>query len=313
MERIVIGALLTLSVASGAAAQEGIMGRPAVVPVGEPVAADMSPEETLVRTAYAKFAYASEQNALYQLALEANTQHDLLAEAKGTAPKRSVTPEQRLAARQKLAAAQVSFKLNDFVIGYVADIRDRKASDLISPPIGEIFDAGPQTYGFSEGGQGLHLYGLHLRWGAPFVGEREDLNATIGELERFSTSERYASYSVTATFQGRSLGPYRALFVFGRDTKGNATVMPEDENTNDTALTWVLAQSLFPEALVRTRLRAYPVVAEWLNRHEKSCSQSSRDVCCDLTRLQCGPGSDDVAKGLSEPLPTPRKEDHAQR
>ena len=43
------------------------------MPVGKPlVVGDMTHEETVVRTAYAKFAYASEQDAMDQLAMEVN-------------------------------------------------------------------------------------------------------------------------------------------------------------------------------------------------------------------------------------------------
>jgi hypothetical protein len=51
---------------------QDMLGRQAVVPVGKPTAIGMTHEETIVRTAYTKFAYASEQGAIGELALEAS-------------------------------------------------------------------------------------------------------------------------------------------------------------------------------------------------------------------------------------------------
>ena len=108
---------------------------------------------------------------------------------------------------------------------------------------------------------------------------------------------------VTVTFQGKSCGPYKALFIFGHDGQGNEMIMPEDANTDSTALARVLAVHLFPDAFLRTRMRTYPVVADWINTHKKygaTCSRGQGDVCCDLVQLECGLGSDDVADGLRQ-------------
>lgn len=144
----------------------------------------------------------------------------------------------------------------------------------------------------------------------------EVLTATLGQVHEMEWHaqapttlwQSYASYSVTVTFQGTSRGPYKALFVFGKDTKGNEMVMPEDATTDSMALAEMLAVRLFPEPLVRTRLRTFPVVANWLSANQKvsaACSVGQGDICCDLIQLQCGPGQTDVADGLSKPLPGP--------
>jgi hypothetical protein len=298
MVRIVIGALLTLSVASGAAAQEAVMGRPAVVPVGEPAGADMTPEETLVRTAYAKFAYAAEQGVVYQLATE----------LEGSRPK----DRSGLSGEQRLLAAHVAFKLSDFVVGNLTDIIGRKAVDLVTPPGEEMLAADTPVFGFGRGEQPF-IYAVQPRWEPSRGVSPEVVDATLGELhEREWGSvpenpvwQRYASYSVSVTFQGKTQGPYKALFVFGHDPKGNAMVMPEDAITDSIALATVMTMHLFPSPFVSSRLRSYSVVADWVRSHQRSdstCSRGRRDVCCDLTRLQCGPGSDDVAEGLSMPV-----------
>jgi len=294
---------LVLLCLAAAARGQGILGRQAVVPTGKTAASDMTHEETVVRTAYAKFAYASELEVIGHLALEA-----------GGSP---VPVESRgLTSDQRLALAQVSFSLSDFAVGNLRDIINRKAIDLVPPPIGEMLSSVTPSYSYSDAGRGTTWVSLQPRWQPASVTSPEVLNATLGELHEMEWHsqapttqwQRYASYSVTVTFQGKSRGPYKALFVFGHDDKGNEMVMPEDATTDSVALATVLAVHLFPEALVRTTLRTYPVVANWVSAHRSfsaTCSRGQGDVCCDLVQLQCGLGSGDVSDGLSTPLPGP--------
>lgn len=294
-------ASLSTTIAEG----QVVLGRQAVVPVGKPTAADMTPEETLVRTAYAKFSYASEQEVIA----------DMANEAFGVKPG---SPEAHTSATydQRLAAAQVTFKLGDFVVGNLSDIVNRKAIDLVSPPVGEMLTAATPVHSFSAEGGSTTLYSVQPHWETASATAPEVLNATLGELHEMewrgqaptTTWQRYASYSITVTFQGKNRGPYKALFIFGHDAKGNAMVMPEDGTTDSTALATVLAVRLFPETLVRTAIRANPMVSNWLSASQKSgpaCSRGQGDVCCDLIQLQCGPGGEDIADALSKPLPRP--------
>jgi hypothetical protein len=270
----------------------------------------MTHEETLVRTAYAKFTYAAEQDVIGNLALEATGAKGVASEA-----------DRALPTEQRLANAIVTFKLSDFKTGTMNEIANRKATDLISLPIGEILLADTPEYGYVEGGVGLTWVGLQPHWRPAGSGpdqwswSPETLNETIGTLAHSTwgdeaTWQRYASYSVTVTFRGKSRGPYNALFLFGRDSKGNEMVMPQDATTDSIGLADVMTIHLFPEAFVRSRLRATPVVPDWLNSAQKSspsCSTGQRDVCCDLEQLKCGPGIVDVANWMTRPLPTPGK------
>jgi len=291
--------LATLS-ATQTAGQE-VLGRQAVVPVGKPTIADVTPEEAVVRMAYAKFAYAAEQEVIGRLAAEVD-------EAGPPAG------HPRLDTDHRLDDARISFKLSDFVVGNLNDIINRRAADLISPPAGEILAATTSVQTFADGGANTSLEGLQPRWREANVTTPEALNATLGELHErewrsqapTTTWGRYASYSVTVTFQGKSRGPYKALFVFGHDAKGNVMVIPEDDTTDSLALAAVVSERLFPDPLVRSWLRGYPVVADWLAARQKfggTCAPGQGDVCCDLILLECGPASEDVADGLAKPLP----------
>jgi len=283
-----------------ALAQDPILGRQSVTPKSTPAVADMTHEETVVRTAYAKFSYASELEAIGHLAIEADG---------GPVPKEFAT----LSNEQRLSDAQVIFKLSDFQVGNLSDILARKAVELIVPPIGEMLTAQTPGYGYgSDNGVGMTWYSVKPHWQPASSTSPEVQNATLNDLFEMEKSpltpqwQRFAAYSVTVTFRGKSRGPYRALVLFGHDAEGNEMVMPRDGTTDSVALATVLALHLFPEPFVRSRLRSLPVVTNWLSAEQmsgSSCSVGQGDVCCDLIQLQCGPGRVDVTDALSKPLP----------
>jgi hypothetical protein len=265
----------------------------------------MTHEETVVRTAYAKFAYAAEQYQMTQIATES------LGTVVG-APK----PKNKLTNDQRLAAAQVVFVLNDFVVGNVQDIMKSKATDLITQANREILMAGPRWYQVGEGSAMVRVKSIQPEWKSvpplPIPAESPDL--TMADLiprdsfpERPSVLwQRYASYSVTVTLQGKSYGPYRAIFVFGHDAKGDEVVQPHDAITDASGLAFALEDHMFPEAFVSTRLRNSPVVANWLTAKQisnQSCATGQGSICCDLGKMQCGPGRDDLTQGLAKALP----------
>ena len=272
--------------------------------ISSALAAEMSHEETMVRTAYAKLAYASEQNVMAQLAIE------------------SMSPETRtdtgMSNAQRLTAAQVSFTLGDFSVGSVQEIIARKAVDFITPASGETLVASPMSSQFAEGGTMAEVRSLSLHWQSANPLPPELADTKLADLYQFQWHrlrpealwQSYAAYTVTVSFQGKSRGPYRALFIFGHDTQGNETIEPEDGTTDAMGLAYAIQSHLFPTPFVRTRLRGYQVIAAWLNTRQMSgpsCSVGLGDVCCDPSELRCGPGREDVADGLSRPLPVPGK------
>jgi len=286
------------------------LGQQVVMPLVEPntAASAMTPEETLVRTAYAKFAYASEQGAIFHLANEAEVR------AEGGQPilEHSAIG---LSDAERTAVRQVSFQLSQFDVGNLADIAGRKAVDLIQPPTGEMLACQTPTTSVSEAHNWL-FYEVACAWRPASGVEPEVASETFGSLLKrewdaplwnaSTTWERYAAYSVVVTFQGKSRGPYRALFVFGHDAKGNTVATPQDGTVDSIALATALAVPLFPGALLESRLRRQPVFTDWLSSHQNyspTCSVGQGDVCCDLTRLQCGPGAKDVANSMAKSLP----------
>jgi hypothetical protein len=271
-------------------------------------AAQMTHEETIVRTAYAKLAYATEQDAVIRLAIEAGEGR--------------VVPKEysKAATEQRIANAQVVFTLSDFVVGNISDIANRKVTDFVSPAIGEKLVAQTQTNSIADGGTGTITHSIQLSWqpaqlpAQSLPPDEQDMKIEQFYERQWHTMrpqglwQRYASYSVTVSYLGKARGPYKALFVFGHNADGSEFVEPEDSTTDAIGLAEVLAQPLFPDGLTQNRLRTYPVVADWLERKQMfvpSCSVGQHDVCCDLVKLKCGPGSEDLKTALDKPMPSP--------
>jgi hypothetical protein len=259
--------------------------------------ADMTHEETVVRTAYARFAYATSQAPIGDLALEAGG-NPIRPDAKNK------TPEQRF------AETKVSCSISNFVVGNVGDVLDHKLSEFITQPVSEMLEVA-SVEGMGYGGVRWNY--LRLHWlPAPAmnsVAAALTIREELQELwkDKLPSIQRYVSYSVTVNLNGKSLGPYRAMFLFGNDAQGSEHVLPLDPNTSAIGLGQALAMDLSPAAFTQTRLRSSSVVKNWLTENQMSgaaCVPNEpgrKDVCCDLVRMKCGPSSTDVATGLAMP------------
>jgi hypothetical protein len=263
--------------------------------------AQMTHEETVVRTAYAKYAYAVAQGVITDLAMEAMS------------PIRAARTAMRdggLTSEQRLTAGTITFLLSDFTFGSLRDIMDRQIADFESRLRGEVLQVATQKTTYNKT---VSWTSIEVQWHkAPEVDESQAL--TFNDLQREmqkenqtlnSPGDRYASYTVTLTYQGQTR-TYKAMFLFGHDSQGKENVRPADPIADDTGLAIALATPLFPDGLARTQLRNQPVVQGWLNANQmanSSCSVllSKGDVCCDLVRMRCGPGRDDLAEALAKP------------
>ena len=269
---------------------------------GLAVAADhMTHEEVVVRSAYARFAYAVRQGVVGDLAMEANGRRVKAENATKTSA-------------QRLSDAELTFSLSNFVAGDIRDVLDRKVSELITPPHDEMLSISIEGIGYG----GARWNSLRVRWVPAPMMTSEAAALTLREAlldswaEKLPTLQRYISYTVTVSFQGKSHGPYTAMFAFGHDAQGNETTTPIDPNAGNSGLAQALALDLSPDVFTRTNLRTYAVVRNWLDENKMSdtaCAGKNdlgkKDVCCDLTRMKCGPSGADVTSGLSTPVLTP--------
>ena len=95
--------------------------------------------------------------------------------------------------------------------------------------------------------------------------------------------------------------------MFGHDSKGDEVVEPEDGTIKATALADAMHEHLFADAFVNTVLRDVPVVRSFVDAQQQGPTAkcfTEQGVCCDLSRLQCGPSQSAVEKARSTPLPT---------
>ena len=245
-------------------------------------AAQMTHEETVVRTTYAKLNFAVQQVPITQLAMEA-----------GGVP----TPKEfvGLSKDQRIANAQVIIRLTDFTVGSIAEILQSKVTDLITP-------AGSQRLEFQRGRNSYMLDKKEYQWfelrpawmPSEPLGEAANLNLqdflALQWAKALPPIQTYASYNVTVTYQGITAGPYKALFLFGKDDKGTEYVSPEDGTIDAAALGAVMHEHLAADAFTTERLRTVPVVQEWMAHHSPNCSNSEdQGVCCDLAQMVCEP------------------------
>ena len=261
--------------------------------------AQMTREETIVRTAYAKLGFAIEQFPVSQLAME----------AVGIEPPKAL---KSISSDQRIANAQININLSDFVVGDAHDILTRKVVDLINPAVQERLDVQLGWHSYADG-QDFQWFTPTASWQpvSPVPPEVADLNLQDffklqwQQKQPNSVWQSYASYSVTVSYRGKTVGPYQALFMFGHDANGNETVEPEDGTIDAVAIAASMREHLFADALVKTRMRDVPFVTNWVNAKQRTglhCSEE-QGVCCDPSSLRCGPAQSVVEKGRSMALP----------
>lgn len=262
-----------------------------VIPLAQ-VSAQMTHEETVVRTTYAKLAYTVNIGEIHQ------------ALSKGHDPSLAEL-------ESRIAAKQLKFQLSNFTSGPVSSIAKQNYADLVTKPQGEdVIDVGLGTYNFMEdvleeravreaseiGGQASWEAGqdLQANWNVPFEQALADFDA--GSQAKYS---RYAAYRVTISFEGRSRS-YNAMFLFGT---GAVPVLAVDNVTNSSALTRLTDKSVYPAVLLESPIARKAGVAGWLKAHQvrdPACRTGQREACCDPASLTCGVAAGDVSLALSK-------------
>jgi hypothetical protein len=254
----------------------------------------MTHEENIVRSAYAKLAYAARIGAM----------RDLIDEVMG-----KPASEDSVAFARRMEDIEIGFELSSLRVGDFADIADVMYADLVTKPNGEdVLMVGTGNWGFKteELKETWSIIAtpswtksqiLLQDWNMPFA-KAFKMAKEAGD-EDLSPYTRYASVSVKATFQGRSRS-YHALFLFGTDSAGKERVLPVDTVTG-TALSFYIANSAYPGTLLETDLRKIPVVAQWLRENVVAGAVAGkREVTCNLETLRCGLAMEDVQRALGE-------------
>ena len=189
------------------------------------------PEENQIRDAYAKLNYAAQLKVITDIATEHYVPGRLLD-----------TPIDSRAVHEKLADSTAIFSLGGFKTGNAADLTIDEWCRLRinQDPFGVQLKV--QQEGLSAGDTDVAQGSIHAFSAFVSLSWTTELNGVpspdqIVEVCRKSTQQlhqawqsdtssnsrffaRYVVYTVSITFQGRSVGPYTALAMFGRDDKG---------------------------------------------------------------------------------------------
>ena len=185
----------------------------------------MSPEEILVRTTYAKLAYA----------IDVQNVHDLRTTYKLNA----ATPSTNVEVRDHVAEQQIKFVISNFTLHSVTDSGITYA-DIVTKPSGEYeLSVTPVAIDFVEHGKKVTGEGARAAWtkGQDLTEQDWNLPASkaFAEMQDAGLYKKYGAYTVTVTFAGRSR-TYNAIFLFG-SANGQPKYLVVDTVTGNSALT----------------------------------------------------------------------------
>jgi hypothetical protein len=221
------------------------------------------------------------------------------------------------------------FSLSAFQIGPIADIADEPLSRFITLPTqhDQVIRVTQRTMSYNFSGNNTEWVGADFRWadltqsgynGYPYPEDFTVAKSMAQKQLEWSDQKnpvftRYAAYTVTATLQGKSTAPHRAVFFFAHDASGKEVVNPEDPIDDAGSLYHIQDVRAYPGAFLSSDVRDVPVVAAWVRSHEMpsaSCGGAARTLCCAGGR--CGLSQTDLNHDLSLPLPKPKNQGAGQ-
>jgi hypothetical protein len=217
----------------------------------------------------------------------------------------------RIALDDRIAQDGVLFQLANFSVGKISDLK-RNYSELVTKPDGrEVLSISTGSLNWAEDGkETLEVSARGAGWNPSQILISENWEVPAAEIlpqtEHGNWYSRYAAFTATVLFQGKSR-IYNAMFLFGVDDKGLGVISAID-TVSTGGLSYFVNQPVYPSTLLKTRLRAEPVVADWLDSHQvfdATCKPGKEDVCRDVTTLECGVAAQDVNFALSQPVNEP--------
>jgi hypothetical protein len=250
----------------------------------------ISQEERIVRETYAKLIFGTMITGV----------HNILAADRNATSTDFET---------ELSKHKLQFELSDFVVGSVDELAERQYEELVTRPNGEeILDVTTNHFHMTDRLKDLKEIRQTEELGASVVwGKAQILTESwkipfrqllpILDSQNDAHYSRYASFMVSAAFEGRSRH-YIALFLFGT---GKVPVLPIDTVTNNSALAHFVSGSIYPSILIDSSVIQKPGIIKWLRLHqltEQTCESGKRTACCDPASLTCGISSGDVDRAL---------------
>ena len=271
-----------------------------------------SHEETVVRTTYATVRFLCSMGPVTKLA-DPNRQP-------------ASTRVSEAALDEEIAQASPVFQLSDFRAGSIASIASKPWSEFETEESAKVpnLTASTETRSFTMEQYTQSWTGITVQWARSPVSDSPEAAALVAQgmarpvadqvaiAASFSgiTNEpvvftRYAAFTVTTTFQGQSVGPYKAIFLFGK-LKSGAEIRVSVDPFASQAVGLALSLQAYPAGLLRTNLRDLPSISAWVaaNRiKDTRCSTINPGLCC--VNDHCGLAEASVSRDLAMPVPDP--------
>jgi hypothetical protein len=254
----------------------------------------MSHEEQVVRTTYARLAFAQQVGEVHLAITQAQISHQPL-DAKTLAT--------------RLKNSELKFVLSDFKGGNVTDpdIGQMRYDQLMVKPVGgDELDIGHGGFTWATDAPGKPVQTQSLiaqaQWHkAQNLQNVEDWTVKWSDMfpkiENSSWFSRYIRYRVKVTFAGRSL-EYPAMFLFGQTPSGEEYVLPADTivNLSGGSLEFFIKRDAYPEALIEGGIgKEFSAVHDWLVSQGVTTGKKHTDNC-DPATLHCGISQSDLDK-----------------
>jgi hypothetical protein len=247
----------------------------------------MTHEEQVVRITYAKLSYADEVR--------------IIMKTMNAAPDKFKADERTA---DKALSSRLEFQLSDFKTGPVSEIEGRTMADVAGMPAeGDtqgVLQVGPGTFNYTDHsaiGKGATEWTVSadVSWDTkPQHVAGGDLwpMATLLKLKEMNGPyDRYATYTVTMTFQGKSR-TYNTAALFGTNADG-ANVHFLDLISGNMTLDLLAKTDMSTAPFSKTDLRDVPFIRKWLNSNrQQACNVKGHgDVCCNTETKKCGIGT----------------------
>ena len=245
----------------------------------------MTHEEQVVRTTYAKLSYADEIR--------------IIMKTMNSTPDKFKADER---AADKSLSSRLEFELSNFTTGPISEIEGRIASELAGfPPEGDtqgVLQVGPGTFNYKDNsaiGQGRTEWTVYadVSWDTrpqhlTAGGGSWPMAALLNLKEMNGPYDRYATYTVTVTFQSKSR-TYHTAVLFGTNADGD-NVHFLDLISGNMTLDLLAKTDMSTAPFSKTDLRDVPFIHKWLNSNrQQGCSVKGHgDVCCNPETKKCG-------------------------
>ena len=197
-----------------------------------------------------------------------------------------------------------TFEISQVQVGSIASIANQLWNTrFTAPELGKKVLVGHDKQISFGGSDGKHaewrVVNIHWEadpsWDAERIDMMKHLSLTVGEQVKLASANwtghpttytRYATFKVLILFQGKTMGPYTASFLFGKDdATGKNVVTPQDAIVSQ-QLMWEALPPAYPGELIRNPElhKIYLGLDHWIEENlandSTTCSSARSDLCC---------------------------------